>query len=251
MISSVKIDYQEQAYSFDPQSAIDISMVLKEDSVNCYYAQKVTFETYIFGDFVGSVAQGGPVNYQKVTLTPHGNGTHTECYGHISADKNATIYNCLKEYFFFAQLITLPTHREGDDQVVKLNDLEQHLSGVVPEALIIRTHPNDEEKLEKQYSGTNPPYLEFEIGKFLAKHNIKHLLVDLPSVDREEDNGELKCHHAFWQYPEKTRKDCTITELVYVNSNVPDGFYFLNLQVISLWSDASPSKPIIYRLKKL
>jgi len=251
MISSVKIDYQEQTYCFDPQSAIDISTILEEDSVNCYYAQKVTFETYVFGDFVGSVAQGGPVNYQKVTLTPHGNGTHTECYGHISSDKQATIYNCLKKYFFFAQLVTLPVYQKGDDQIIKLEDLEQRLEGVIPEALIIRTHPNDEEKLKKQYSGTNPPYLEFEIGKFLAKHNIKHLLVDLPSVDREEDNGELKCHHAFWQYPEKTRKDCTITELVYVNSSVPDGFYFLNLQVISLWSDASPSKPIIYRLKKL
>ncbi|OJJ17777.1 metal-dependent hydrolase [marine bacterium AO1-C] len=251
MISSVKIDYQKQAYGFDPQSAIDISTILKEDSVNCYYAQKVTFETYVFGDFVGSVAQGGPVNYQKITLTPHGNGTHTECYGHISANENATIYNCLKKYFFFSQLVTLPVHNEGEDQIIKLEDLEPHLNGVIPEALIIRTRPNNEEKLRKQYSGTNPPYLEAKIGKFLAKHNIKHLLVDLPSVDREVDNGELKCHHAFWQYPEKTRKDCTITELVYVNSSVPDDFYFLNLQVISLWSDASPSKPIIYRLKKL
>ncbi len=251
MISSVEINYLGQAYGFDPQFAIDISTVLREDSVNCYYAQKVTFETYVFGDFVGSVAQGGPVNYQRVTLTPHGNGTHTECYGHISADANATIYNCLKKHLFFAQLVTLPAYSEGPDSIVRLEDLERQLNGVIPEAIIIRTLPNEEAKLKKQYSGTNPPYLDAEIGKFLAKHQVKHLLVDLPSVDREEDNGELKCHHAFWQYPEKTRKDCTITELVYVNSSVPDGFYLLNLQVISLWSDASPSKPIIYRLKEL
>lgn len=251
MITSVQINYLQNSYSFDPQAGIDISTVLKEDAVNCYYAQTVTFEPYVFGDFVGSVAQGGPVNYQKITLTPHGNGTHTECYGHISSDKDATIYNCLKKHFFFSQLVTLPAQKEDEDQIIRLEDLEQHLGGIMPEALIIRTTPNSEEKTKKQYSGTNPPYLDAEIGKFLAKHNVKHLLVDLPSVDREEDNGELKCHRAFWQYPEKTRKDCTITELVYVNSSVPDGFYFLNLQVISLWSDASPSKPIIYRLKKL
>lgn len=251
MISSIEIKYLQHAYSFNPQVPIDISMVLQEDSVNCYYAEKITFSTYKFGDFIGDVAQGGPVNYQKIALTPHGNGTHTECYGHISANKNATIYNCLKKYFFFCALVTLPTHQTAQDQVVRLADLQDKLGETSPEAVIIRTLPNREDKLKKQYSGTNPPYLETNIGRFLAQNNVKHLLVDLPSVDKEVDGGKLLCHHAFWQYPEKTRKDCTITELVYVNSSVPDGLYLLNLQVISLWSDASPSKPIIYELTKL
>lgn len=248
MISSAKIEYLQNSYTFDPKQPIDISMLLDEKSVNCYYADKVAFETYEMGDFIGSVEKGGAVNYQKITLTPHGNGTHTECYGHISADKNATIYNCLDKYFFICALVTLPTHEEGKNQVIRLDDLKNSLGKNIPEAVIIRTLPNHEAKLKKQYSGTNPPYLEADIGSFLANNNVKHLLVDLPSVDPEVDGGKLLCHRAFWQYPEKTRKDCTITELVYVNSNVPDNLYLLNLQVISLASDASPSKPVIYKL---
>ncbi len=251
MISYIQVKYLDQDYSFDPQKPIDISMVLNEKSVNCYYADKVGFETYEMGDFIGSVARGGVVNYQKITLTPHGNGTHTECYGHLSADQNATIYNCLQKYLFVCQLITLPTHEQEGDQVVKLDDLKNKIYQKPTEALIIRTAPNSLEKLTRQYSGSNPPYLEASIGKFLADHQVRHLVVDLPSVDREVDGGKLLCHRAFWQHPEKTRKDCTITELVYVNSNVPDGLYLLNLQVISLWSDASPSKPIIYSLNRV
>ncbi|EAY26203.1 N-formylkynurenine (aryl-) formamidase [Microscilla marina ATCC 23134] len=251
MISPIKIQYLGQDYSFNPSEPIDISMILNEDSANCYYADKVGFETYEMGDFIGSVARGGVVNYQKITLTPHGNGTHTECYGHLSADNSANIYNCLKEYMFVCHLVTLPVHQQGEDQLVTLQDLKNNMLQQMPEAVIIRTTPNTPDKLTRQYSGSNPPYLEASIGKFLADHKVKHLLVDLPSVDREVDGGKLLCHRAFWQHPEKTRKDSTITELVYVNSTVPDGLYLLNLQVISLWSDASPSKPIIYPLSKI
>ena len=52
-------------------------------------------------------------------------------------------------------------------------------------------------------------------------------LVDLPSVDREVDGGRLEAHHAFWGLPDNPRHHCTITELVYVPSNAPDGMYLL------------------------
>jgi arylformamidase len=82
----------------------------------------------------------------------------------------------------------------------------------------------------------------------LAKNKVKHLLLDLPSVDREEDGGALAAHKAFWQYPESIRMDATITELIYVPNHVGDGLYLLNLQIASFESDASPSKPILYHL---
>jgi arylformamidase len=74
------------------------------------------------------------------------------------------------------------------------------------------------------------------------------LLLDLPSVDREEDGGNLLGHKAFWQYPENPRSACTITELIYVPSEVPDGDYLLNIQIASLELDVSPSKPVLYAL---
>jgi kynurenine formamidase len=114
--------------------------------------------------------------------------------------------------------------------------------------LIIRTLPNNPTKLTRQYSGTNPPYLDPEAANWMVEKGIEHLLLDVPSVDREDDGGKLSAHHAFWQYPHNTRLECTITELIYVPASVPDGNYFLNIQIASFENDASPSKPLIFKI---
>ena len=49
-----------------------------------------------------------------------------------------------------------------------------------------------------QYSNTNPPYLLDAAANYLKEKGIKHLLIDLPSVDKEKDNGKLLAHNAFW-----------------------------------------------------
>jgi len=69
-------------------------------------------------------------------------------------------------------------------------------------------------------------------------------------VDREEDEGVLAFHHAFWQVPENPNFDRTITELIYVDSDIPDGDYILNFQVAPFENDASPSRPVLYKIKE-
>ena len=73
-------------------------------------------------------------------------------------------------------------------------------------------------------------------------------MIDLPSVDAEEDGGELAAHHAFWNYPAQPRMDSTITEMIFVDDKIKDGLYLLNIQIASIESDASPSKPVLYEL---
>ncbi|MEM6800833.1 MAG: cyclase family protein, partial [Bacteroidota bacterium] len=119
--------------------------------------------------------------------------------------------------------------------------------------LIIRTLPNTLDKLSKDYSGSNPPYLHFEAMDFLLEQGVEHLLIDLPSVDREQDEGVLAAHNIFWglnkpKEIQDRRKNCTITEMVYVDNEIEDGFYLLNLQIAPFPLDASPSKPMIYQL---
>ena len=97
------------------------------------------------------------------------------------------------------------------------------------EAVIIRTLPNDTSKLLRQYSNTNPPYMSSQAAAFLRDKGVKHLLIDLPSVDREDDKGLLVAHHAFWNFPQNTRHDSSITELIFVPDKVCDGYYLLNL----------------------
>jgi hypothetical protein len=74
------------------------------------------------------------------------------------------------------------------------------------------------------------------------------LLLDLPSVDPESDNGLMLAHKAFWNYPENPRFDATISEMIYAPAEISDGLYLLNLQIAAIESDASPSKPVLYKL---
>ena len=244
------IKHKSAQYRIDLSQPLDISIPLRAGvkGVNAYHAPPFSVEPVRMGSFVGSVAEGGPVNYLNVRINPHGNGTHTECVGHISKEPY-TINQCLKQFFFLAKVISVyPAMAENGDLVIFKDELEKILNDSVPEALVIRTLPNDALKLTAQYSGRNPPYFHPEALDYLQKLGVEHLLTDLPSVDREEDEGKLLAHHIFWQYPQETRTNATITELIYVPMEVTDGMYFLNLQIASFEIDASPSKPVLYRL---
>ena len=77
---------------------------------------------------------------------------------------------------------------------------------------------------------------------------INHFLIDLPSVDRENDKGKLAFHHAFWHVPENPNHSKTITEFIFVPESCLDGEYLLNLQVAPIENDASPSRPVLYKI---
>lgn len=245
----INLQHKGKTYEADLDLPLDISIPLKNgmDNPNCYYADPVEFEIIRSGDFKGSVAEGGPVNYQKVKMTPHGNGTHTECYGHLTA-ANDSLNTFLKRFHFIAQLISVTPKEVNGDHMILLSDIKAVITDDA-EAVIIRTLPNPSEKLTRKYSGTNPPYLDGNIGEFLKEKGIKHLLTDLPSVDREVDAGALTTHRSFWNMGGEIRKDATITELIYVDNSIPDGIYLLNLQITALEMDASPSKPVLFHLK--
>jgi kynurenine formamidase len=231
----------------DLSQPIDISMPLStDDGVEAFYLPTMRIEPFRAGTFIGDVAQGGPCNVNTVILNPHGNGTHTETVGHISPEKE-TIQDCLKRFWFVADLVSVDPSKVFDDWLILPDQLQKVLQDP-SEALIIRTRPNDTGKRKRHYSGTNPVYLHHEAAELIREAGVRHLLIDLPSVDREEDGGALKAHKAFWNYPSDPRADATITELIYVPDAVTDGRYLLNLQIISILNDASPSKPVLYQL---
>ena len=251
----MKITFQHhnQNYEADLSQPLDISIPLKEgdQSVNCFYAPLMETSPVVAGDFVGSTAKGGPVNFLNVRLNPHGNGTHTECVGHI-AKEPFTINQSLKNFHFVAKLVSIyPSRDVNNDRVIHKEHLKEVLQKGEVEALIIRTLPNDDLKLQTKYSGSNPPYVHHEAIEYLVSCGINHLLIDLPSVDREEDGEKLLAHKAFWQYPDNVRKNCTISELIYVPNGIKNGLFLLNLQTASFEIDVSPSKPVLYDLKKI
>ena len=243
------IHWNQHNFEVDLSKPIDISIPLKNgnDNPNGFYIDAPRFEPVRVGSFVGSVAEGAGCNCENLYINAHGNGTHTECVGHISLER-ITINQCLKQFYSMAQLISVaPKLQSNGDYVVMLEDVKHLLHNDI-EALVLRTLPNISDKLHKAYSGTNPTYVEPALTAYLCENNIKHFLLDLPSVDREEDEGKLEAHHAFWNYPNAPRLDATITEFIYVKNEVKDGRYLLNLQIASFESDASPSKPVLYAI---
>lgn len=248
-----RIEYQNQTYHIHLDQAIDISIPLQEglQTVNAFYAPALQIEPVRAGSFVGDVQQGGAVNFKNVRLNPHGNGTHTECVGHISPN-GEILPEALQQFFFLAELISVyPQKMESGDRVVTKSQIIDAMEGKqVSPALVLRTLPNDDFKLRTHYSGGNPPYLHHEAVEWMVEKGVEHLLLDLPSVDREEDGGKLLAHKAFWQYPHAIRHHSTITEMIYVRNEIQDGAYFLNLQITSLALDASPSKPILFEISK-
>ena len=251
------IERNNHNYKVDLSNPIDISIPLRGDDkgVNAWYVEPMKIEPVRTEQFLGSVAEGGDVNFRNIYFNPHGNGTHTECVGHISEVVHS-INDTLKTFFFFAELISIePEEYFGEetefkkkgDRVITKNQIQKAIQGR-PEAIVIRTLPNDVEKTEHQYSNTNWPYLEEEAAQYISEIGIKHLLIDLPSVDREHDGGKMISHRAFWNYPSSTRYDATISELIFVPERVIDGEYFINIQIASFENDASPSKPLLFEI---
>jgi kynurenine formamidase len=222
--------------------------------VRCFHATNYEAKPYQSGDFIGAVKAGAPVNFYDVTFSPHGNGTHTECYGHITKEQ-ASINDILKEFNFIAAVISVPLeNRKNGDWYISAKNLKANCPKHLPTALVIRTLPNELNKQTKDYSGSNPPYLDKSAMEFIINQGVRHLLLDLPSVDKESDGGTLACHHLFWnvengELKDNSRKDCTITELIFVPDSVSDGLYLLHLQIPSIILDAVPSKPILYKLQ--
>lgn len=245
------IEFGEKKYAVNLHQPLDISIPMRSGAhnPNAFGIQPPSFEPFKAGGFVGSVALGGSVNCENLLINAHGNGTHTECVGHISKEK-ITINQSLKTFFALAQLISIEPQATENGNTVLLQAV-QHVCKPGCDALIIRTLPNDAGKLTANYSGNNPTFLEPALCGWLADNGIKHLLIDLPSVDPEEDGGALSAHHAFWKYPQQPRLDATITEMVYVPSTIADGVYLINMQIASLETDASPSKPVLYAVTTL
>ncbi|NUM51630.1 MAG: cyclase family protein [Flavobacteriales bacterium] len=244
-----EININHTIYKTDLSKPIDISIPLSAsvNNISAWYVPPPRFEPVKTNDFIGNVNEGGSVNFRNIFFNPHGHGTHTECVGHISKE-NFTINQCLKNFFALAEVVSIePEIIANGDKVITAQQIV-NLCQFQTQALIVRTLPNATNKLNRQYSNTNPPYFLKEAIEVLLQKNIIHLLTDLPSVDKEKDEGKLLAHHTFWNYPTNAQTHKTITEMVFVPDAVLDGLYLLNLMIAPFENDASPSKPVLYKI---
>lgn len=223
---------------------------------------------------LGDTRENSSVNFERYSLVPHCNGTHTECVGHIT-HRRISVRSCLQDVLMQAVLVSVePVGETRDsysaefevgDRLITRNILEAALKKVktsferdlgLPLALIVRTLPNPDEKLIARYGHENiSPYFTNEAMRLIVENGFNHLLVDMPSIDRLFDGGHLSNHRIFWdvepgsfEVNEATRIGSTITEMIYVPDEVEDGEYLLNLQIAPFESDAAPSRPVLWTI---
>ena len=245
----------------DSSDVIDISIPMHTgpNPVLAWYCDPLKLTPVMTDRFIGDVNHGGAVNFRHLQMNPHAHGTHTECVGHISKEFYS-INKCLKEFHFRGVVVSVNPEKvnnfehDEEDNIVTRELIISACQGFIEDikesqVLIVRTIPNQKNKLSFNYSNTNPTYFSKEAIDYINEIGISHLMVDLPSIDREEDSGQLIGHHTFWGYPNNTRADKTITELIYVDNQVDDGRYVVNIQITALENDASPSKITLYEIK--
>ena len=134
------------------------------------------------------------------------------------------------------------------DQVITAERLKQEIkkwAGFAAQALVVRTDSAD-------------AFFSIEAMTAIVDAGVEHLLVDLPSVDRLNDDGLLSNHRIFWDVEAgccethaTSRTSHTITELIRVPDQVTDGPCLLSIQVPAIESDAAPSRPIVYSITRV
>lgn len=272
MILSFKINNLTNQINTSEPLDISIPLNFNEHQPSVYGADKATSKTCEIGSFVGDTRKGGSCNFEEYKFIPHCNGTHTECVGHISFDR-IFVNKVLKEFLHNAYLISvnpelgkdsddtyLPVKNDNDLLITKRNLIKKLDTAIEHKisALIIRTMPNEEDKKFRNYSEILPPFFTLEAIDLISTLNIDHLLVDFPSVDRLNDDGFLSIHHKYWNVKHSSHDinqiDCslkTITEMVYIPDEIKDGHYLLDLNIANFSADASPSRPILYKINSL
>ncbi|MDG2014455.1 MAG: cyclase family protein [Pirellulaceae bacterium] len=275
----MKIQFQCNGEAYESDSAEGTSIAIPLDfsgpQPNHFGAPKAEQKPLRLGGFTGDTRQGGSCNVDTLIVIPHCNGTHTESVGHI-VNEDVYVGHQTGDAFLTTALITLKPERwqlvetkqdsyrpplAGEDWVITRKQLQSAMQDAeLPktDALIIRTI-SPLEKKSVAYGEANPPaFLTVEAMQWVVEQEYRHLLLDLPSVDRMYDDGLLTNHHLFWLVPEgshelhaESRQDKTITEMVLVPEQVADGFYLMNLQVPALCTDAAPSKPVLFPAKSV
>ena len=143
----MKMELNNETLEVDFNNPIDLSLTSRvKNGFKAWYVDEITINTIRNEEFVGSVNEGGAVNFREVLINPHGNMTHTESVGHISSEK-IYVNDILKRFHFIAQVITIvptkeiKTNANGQQEVNYTIELEQLKNKILPntEAVILRT----------------------------------------------------------------------------------------------------------------
>lgn len=244
------------AVDFDAATSLALTLDFSQDHPRHFGAPLATSAPFRNGSFEGAVARGASCNCQRITLVPHCNGTHTESASHLTIQQRP-LHDIVPAGPIAALLLTVLPQRhmetsedslpapEGADRLITRSGLLQAWNAAehAPRALLLRTGTG--------WNDAAPPFLSRQLAQELVTRGIEHLVTDLPSVDRLEDDGHLTAHRIFFGLPPRStdlaaaaRAQCTITELAAFPAELADGPCAVQLQIPAFSGDAVPSRPL-------
>lgn len=253
--------------------SVTIDLSFNGPQPNHFGSHIATATPFAADGFIGDTKQGGSCNVADICFVPHCNGTHTESCGHIT-DEAVAVGQIAPKALVPAVLVSVSPMSSSDceDEYIPKAEAEDRLisramlakaldayDDSLLKAVLVRTLPNNRSKLSYRYGEDGkPPFFSLDAIRYLNERGVEHLLTDLPSIDKMYDQGLLSNHHEFWHIAHGTHElsqhalvHKTITEMIYAADEISDGPYLLNLQVPAFASDAAPSRPILYPIKKL
>jgi len=266
------IEIEGHTFEADLAEGVDLSIPMSFSGTdpNLYGIPPAEQSVFEAGGMVGDTRQGGTCNVDTIRLTPHCHGTHTECVGHLT-DERIMIGEIVPSGLITCNVVSIQpralqsvgessrpalTPDEESDLGITAQALKDGLKGCDAawlDAIIIRTLPNSSVKKEATYLDNSAPYFSIEAIDYLKQLGVQHILVDLPSLDRLHDEGQMAAHRRWWNIavdshdtPTGLARTRTITELIFVPDDVLDGIGFVALQIPPFRSDAAPSRPIFY-----
>lgn len=237
----LKISIKEKNFVLGEQYFAGRTITKRPDTSasGAFYLPKIKFETFEIPDkFVANTSKGGCCNIDLLHYCPH-NITHLETSAHVlDSEAFPPTIKDLK-----------PENLSGTGYLIDLSNIENELIEIkhvkkeleqleIPiSVLAIKTKAS---LLDESYdfSGKNFMALSKKLAKYISEYNnnnsdIKLLILDLPSIDPEKDNGKLLAHRAYFQIPDKgsihkDNKHNALIELAYFR-NIPHGYYFITI----------------------
>ena len=180
---------KNKKYSYDSGDGISLGHQLDNNGATpkAWYSSNPSINAIQQEGFSGDIRLGGSVNSNEIRIQPHNHGTHTECYGHLT-DARVALCDVFNGYL---GLVTLHSIDQPYGEPIE----EKHLPKASQKALILRT--SAEGFSAKDFSNSEPSYLSPKAMEAIVALGVEHLLIDLPSVDPEFDDGKLVAHRIF------------------------------------------------------
>ena len=229
----------------------------------------------VSGVFIGDVEQGGSCNVDILHLSPH-KLTHLQTETHIiSEGTNISDLGLIEGFALVVDLSgwmglekdeTLDSNGRKSTNSISVAQLQYAVDEAIGQVLspeqrfnllAIKTRLSLDRE-DTDYTGRDPLHLEPEVAQFIHDYHeivgnpgrqIQTLILDLPSIDREDDGGLLLAHRNYFGIKDgkSQGEKRSLVEFAYLRG-LETGLYYCQIHPYPIQTNAIIVNPVFYPL---